>query len=86
MPCTREFTFKELPAEETKTPIKVVMMTQATSSLFTMAKFVLEEYYTFSQAVFSWAKTISSVKQLRREFAPFADCIKQSKSLSMKNL
>ena len=57
------------------------MMTQETSSSFTMAKFVLDKYYTFSQAVFSLAKTISSVKRLRREFAPFADCIKQAKSL-----
>ena len=46
-----------------------------------MVQFVLEEYWTFSEAAFSLAKTISSIKRVRRDFAPFSDCLKQAKAL-----
>merc|ERR1712055_784180 len=31
-PCTRDFTYKDLPSEETKSPIRVVMAAKVTSS------------------------------------------------------
>ena len=46
-----------------------------------MIKFILNQYWTFSGAVFSLAKTISSVRRIRRDFAPLSDCVKQAKAL-----
>ena len=81
-PCNRDFAFRELPSEETKTPIRVVMAAKVTNSLTSsMVQFALNQYWTFSEATFSLARTISAVKQLRRDFAPLSDCIKQAKSL-----
>merc|ERR1712002_849575 len=81
-PCNRDFTFKELPSEETKTPIRVVMAAKASNSpTYSMVQFVLNQYWTFSEAAFSLAKTISAVKRIRGDFAPLNDCIKQAKSL-----
>ena len=81
-PCNRDFTLKELPAEEIKTPIRVIMAAKVSKlSSASMVQFVLEEYWTFSEAAFSLAKTISSIKRLRRDFAPFSDCLKQAKDL-----
>ena len=57
------------------------MVTQSTTPSFLMAKFVLKEYYTFSEAVFSLAKTVSSIKRLRRDFALYVDCVNQAKYL-----
>ena len=80
-PCTRDFNNKELPQEETKTPIKVVMAAKSTSSPSSMPKFVMEEHYTFTEAAFSLAKSISTAKRLRRTFAPFSECLVQAKQL-----
>ena len=84
-PCNRDFTFKELPTEETKTPIRVVVATKVSKlSSASMVQFVLEEYWTFSEAAFSLARTISSIKRLRRDFAPFSEFLKQAKALTFK--
>ena len=81
-PCNRDFTFKELPTEETKTPIRVIMAANISNSSFSsIVQFVLDEYWTFSEAAFSLAKTISSIKRVRRDFALFSDCLKQAKAL-----
>ena len=81
-PCNRDFTFKELPTEETKTPIRVMMAAKVSNlSSSSMVQFVLEEYWTFSKAAFSLAKTISSIKRVRRDFTLFSDCLKQVKTL-----
>ena len=74
-PCTREFNNKELPQEETKTPIKVVMATKSTASSSSIPQFMMEEHYTFSEAAISLAKSISTAKRLRRDFAPFSNCL-----------
>ena len=54
------------------------------SSSSSMVQFVLDEYWTFSEAAFNLAKTISSIKRVRRDFAPFSDCLKQAKALMFK--
>ena len=46
-----------------------------------MVDFLLNQYWTFSEAAFSLAKTISSVKRMRQDFAPFSDCLKQVSAL-----
>ena len=46
-----------------------------------MVQFILDEYWTFSKAAFSLAKTISSFKRVRRDFPPFSDCLNQAKAL-----
>ena len=57
------------------------MATNYTAPSPLMAQFVLGEYYTFWETVFSLAKSITSAKRLRKDFAPFNDCLKQAKSL-----
>ena len=50
-PCNRDFTFKELPNEETKTPIRVVMAAKVNNSHSpSMVQFVLHQYWTFWEA------------------------------------
>lgn len=80
-PCTREFNNMELPQEETKTPIKVVMATKSTASSSSIPQFMMEEHYTFSKAAISLAKSISTAKRLRRDFAPFSNCLSQAKQI-----
>ena len=46
-----------------------------------MVQFVLHQYWTFSEAAFSLARTISTAKILKRDFAPLSDCLKQAKNL-----
>ena len=74
-PCSREFTHKDLPAEETKSPIRVVLAAKnkevITSSL---VKFAMEEHWNFTQAAFSLARSISRIKILRRMFVPSSNC------------
>ena len=77
----REFNNKELPQEETKTPIKVVMATKSTASSSSIPQFMMEEHYTFSEAAISLAKSISTAKRLRRDFAPFSNCLSQAKQI-----
>merc|ERR1711873_285119 len=79
--CTRDFNNKELPQEETKTPIKVVMAARSTASSSSIPQFVIEEHYTFSEAAISLAKSISTLKRLRRNFAPFSNCLSQAKQI-----
>ena len=68
--------------EETKTPIRVIMSAKVSNtSSSSMVQFVLNQYWTFSEAAFSLAKTISTVKRIRQDFAPFSDCLKQAKAL-----
>ena len=81
-PCNRDFTFKELSSEETKTPICVVMAAKVNNShTSSIVQFVLNQYWTFLEAAFSLAKTISAVKRFKGDFAPLSDCVKQAKSL-----
>ena len=62
-PCNRDFTFKELPSEETKTPIGVVMAAKVNNSHSpSMVQFVLHQHWTFLDAAFSFARTISVTK------------------------
>ena len=56
-----------------------VKITDTSSS--SMVQFVLNQYWTFSKAAFSLAKTISSIKRIRQDFAPFSDCLNQAKAL-----
>merc|ERR1711895_230532 len=49
-PCTRDFNIKELPQEETKTPIKVVMAARPTTSSSSILLFVMEEHHAFPKA------------------------------------
>merc|ERR1712089_38126 len=42
---------------------------------------MVEEHYTFSEAVISIAKSISTAKILRRDFAPFSYCLSQAKQI-----
>ena len=60
------------------------MATKTSTHSSLMVQFVLHKYWTFSKAVFSLAKTISSVKMIRRDFTPIADCVKQAKALIFK--
>ena len=46
-----------------------------------MVQFVLNLYWTFFEAAFSLAKSISSIKRIRRDFAPFSDFLNQAKAL-----
>merc|ERR1711895_85123 len=62
-PFTRDFNIKELPQEETKTPIKVIMAARPTVSSSSIPQFVMEEHYTISLA-----RSISTAKRLRRDF------------------
>ena len=80
-PCTRDFNNKELPLEETKTPIKVILAAKSTASSSSIPQFVLGEHYTFSEAAISLSKSISTAKRLRRDFAPFSDCLAQAKQI-----
>ena len=41
----------------------------------------MDEHSSFSEAAFSIARSISKIKRLRRDFAPFSDCLKQAKNL-----
>ena len=81
-PCSREFTLKDLPEEETKSPIRVVLAASK-KEVFTssMVKFAMEEHWNFTQAAFSIAKSILRIKILRRMFAPFSECLRQAKDL-----
>ena len=47
-PCSREFNIKELPAEETKIPIRVMMAAKTSTYFSSIPQFVLHEYRTFS--------------------------------------
>ena len=49
-----------------------------------MVQFVLHQYWTFSEAAFSLAKTISVAKRIKGDFAPLSDCLKQAKNLMFK--
>merc|ERR1712240_165303 len=80
-PCTRDFNNKALPQEEIKTPIKVVMAARSTASSSSIPQFVIEEQHTFSEAAISLAKSISTAKRLRRDFAPFSSCLSQAKQI-----
>lgn len=40
-----------------------------------MMQFVLIQYWTFLEAVFSLIETMSSIKRMRRDFVPFSDCV-----------
>ena len=75
-PCTREFTLKDLPEEETKSPIRVVLAASK-KEVFTssIVKFAMEEHWDFTQAAFSIAKCIMKIKLLQRTFAPFSECL-----------
>ena len=44
----------------------------------------MNEHWNFSEAAFSIARSISKIKRLRRDFAPFSDCLKQAKNLMFK--
>ena len=57
------------------------MATKSTDSSSSIAQFVLGEFYTFSEAAFSLAKSISAAKRLRTDFAPFSTCLIQAKQL-----
>ena len=46
-----------------------------------MVQFVLHQYWTFSEAAFSLARTISVAKRIKGDFAPLSDCLKQAKNL-----
>ena len=73
-PCNRDFTYKDLPSEETKTPLKVVLAAKVTEeSLPSMVQFVMDEHWNFLEAAFSIARSISKIKRFRRDFAPFSD-------------
>ena len=50
-----------------------------------MVDFALNQHWTFSQTAFILAKTISSVKRMKQDFAPFSDCLKQAKALMFKD-
>merc|ERR1711873_396022 len=41
----------------------------------------MDKHWNFSEAAFSIARSISKIKRLRRDFAPFSDCLKQAKNL-----
>ena len=57
------------------------MAAQTSTPVSSMTKFVLDEYLTFSKAVFNLANTISLVKWLKRDFVHCADCVQQAKAL-----
>ena len=82
--AAREFNIKELPAEETKIPIRVMMAAKTSTHSSSIPQFVLHKYWTFSEAAFSLAKTISSVKRIKQDFASFTDCLRQAKALLFK--
>ena len=46
-----------------------------------MVQFAMKEHWNFSETAFSIARSISKIKRLRRDFAPFSDCLKQAKNL-----
>merc|ERR1711867_94309 len=69
------------PQEETKTPIKVVMAARSTASSSSIPQLVMEEHYTFSEAAIRLAKSISTAKRLRRDFASFSNCLVQAKQI-----
>ena len=54
-PCMRDFNNRELPQEETKTPIKVVMAARPTAFSSSIPQFVLGEHYAFSEEAVSLA-------------------------------
>ena len=57
------------------------MATKSTASSSSIPQFVMEEHYTFSEAAISLAKSISTAKRLRRDFAPFSNCLSQAKQI-----
>ena len=57
------------------------MAKRPTASSSSIPQFVLGEHYTFSEAAISLAKSISTAKRLRRDFAPFSDCLAQAKQI-----
>ena len=57
------------------------MAARSTASSSSIPQFVMEEHYTFSKAAISLAKSISTAKRLRRDFAPFSNCLSQAKQI-----
>ena len=82
-PCTRNFTRTNLPDNETRDPIKIVLAVNLISdeSSNSMVQFIMSEYWTFSEAACSLAKTIQRVKMVRGIFLPYSDCLIQAKTL-----
>ncbi len=66
------------------------MAARPTASSSSIPQFVMEEHYTFSEAAISLARSISTAKRLRRDFAPFSNCLAQAKQIlyeeSMKEI
>ena len=62
------------------------MAPKTSTHLSSMVQFVLHKYLAFAEIVFSLAKSISSVKKVRRDFAPFADSVQQAKALMFEEL
>ena len=57
------------------------MATKSAASSSSIPQFMMEEHYTFSEAAISLAKSISTAKRLRRDFAPFSNCLSQAKQI-----
>ena len=57
------------------------MTAKSTASSSSIPQFMMEEHYTFSEAAISLAKSISTAKRLRRDFAPFSNCLSQAKQI-----
>merc|ERR1712237_149930 len=68
---------------ETREPIMIVLNVNLISeeSSNSMVQFVMSEYWTFTEAACSLAKTIQRVKFVRGDFLLYADCLIQAKTL-----
>ena len=61
-PCNRDFSFKDLPSKETKTPLHVVLAAKVTGSVSpSMVQFVMEQHWNYSKAIYILAKAIKKL-------------------------